>query len=139
MYISVWQQHIPYGYQVPSFPSLYWPTLYSFEDAKLYHMTDIWRFTLYWSLIFLVVFYGAAGIWAAITHRKLAFSIWIVVVYLTIAAFHAVVAGSVVGVLIGQVYRAGAFSMSTWIPMCWGVILTLYVLISSYTITGVAL
>lgn len=50
--MSAYSGDPPLSYTVPPFPSLYWPLKPSVGEAKyLYYVTDIWRFTLYWTFI----------------------------------------------------------------------------------------
>lgn len=48
----------------------------------------------------------------------------------------AIIAGSIVGGLLGAVYEGGGFRMSTWIPVVWGGISTLIVVMGSFNIQG---
>ena len=62
---------------------------------------------------------------------------WIApLVYLVIGASEALLAGSLVGLLLGAVYNAGYFRMSTWTPLLWGVINMLVLVVSSFRIQG---
>ncbi|KAF3022397.1 hypothetical protein E8E14_003700 [Neopestalotiopsis sp. 37M] len=123
----------------PSFPSLYWPTN-TCEDA-IYYLRDSWRFTLLWTLILYAIFHlGAAAVALFVQvgkHRSTWKYLWTVpIIYAVTAAVEAVVAGSVVGVLVGAVYFTGKFQMSTWIPFIWGWINVLMLIVSSFTIQG---
>ncbi|KAK4694191.1 hypothetical protein P7C71_g3351, partial [Lecanoromycetidae sp. Uapishka_2] len=62
---------VPPGYSTPPFPSLYWligPDNVV-KPAYLYHERDIWRFTLFWTIIIYeaahlaVGFYAVAMVW----------------------------------------------------------------------------
>ena len=59
---------IPPSYKTPPFPSLYW--LIGPDDvvhpAYLYHIRDVWRFTLFWTLIIFEATHLAAGTFAVI-------------------------------------------------------------------------
>jgi hypothetical protein len=120
--------HVEPGYRTPPFPSLYWligpPDIV--KPAYLYHHKDIWRFTLFWTLIFLEAAHLLVGTYAVIIvwwggrsdarrdgkgekgplpgrglggWRKLKV-LWIVpVVYGLVAGLQAVLAGSVVGLM----------------------------------------
>ncbi|KAI7760392.1 hypothetical protein LZL87_008482 [Fusarium oxysporum] len=47
--------------------------------------------------------------------------LWAVpVIYLVIAGLEAVMAGSIVGLVLGAVYSAGYYEMNTWVPCTWG-------------------
>ena len=76
--MSVLKVSVPDAYETPPFPSLYWligpPGVV--RPKYLYHISDIWRFTLYWTLIayeaaHLVVGFYAVGIvwWGGRRHR----------------------------------------------------------------------
>lgn len=121
---------VPPGYVTPSFPSLYW--LIGPRDVVqpnyLYHEGDIWRFTLYWTLIVFeaahlaVAFYAMIMVWWGGRTGlkgpkgkkeedrkgkrppggkvKKFKMLWIVpVVYAVVAGVEAVLAGSVVGLM----------------------------------------
>ncbi|KAF8419650.1 hypothetical protein EV426DRAFT_700795 [Tirmania nivea] len=187
---------IPLNYHRPSFPSLYWPiNPLPSQTHYLYYPTDIWRFTLFWTLISYVVCFGIVGVWGwgmvatgssppagggvnkgkqrATTPRDRveggvedgAWSVrsgtgtarnggasgkwwdvsvgsdwwygagWLVMVMI-VGGVEAVVGGSVVGLILAAVYNAGYFRMSTWIPCVWGVINTLVLVLSSFSLQG---
>ncbi|KAH8673587.1 hypothetical protein BX600DRAFT_508836 [Xylariales sp. PMI_506] len=126
-----------------AFPSLPWPP----EEAGgtcssgIYTLYDSWRFTLLWTLILYAIFHiGAAAIAISVQlgKRRLNFRyMWAVpIVYAVIAGAEAIVAGSIVGVLIGTLYFNGKFHMTTWIPFIWGWINVLVLTVSSFTIQG---
>jgi len=48
----------------------------------------------------------------------------------------AVLAGSLVGGLLGALYEMGGFRMSTWIPVVWAGVCTLVVVLRSFSIQG---
>ncbi|CAI1783839.1 hypothetical protein SEUBUCD646_0P04140 [Saccharomyces eubayanus] len=128
---------IPVGYITPKFPSLYWPINSSrYNTAFLYYITDIWKFSLYWTLIFNGAFYVATGLYASLTHRKKAGSIWIFVMYVTFGGVQGLTAGTIMGFLIGAIYRSGLFSMSTWIPLCCAVVQILFDVVLGYSMVG---
>ena len=55
---------IPPNYRSPPFPSLYWPiNPLPSQTHFLYYPSDIWRFTLFWTLISYVVCFGIVGVW----------------------------------------------------------------------------
>lgn len=58
------------------------------------------------------------------------------VVYAVTGGLEAVLAGSIVGGVIGSVYEAGNFRMSTWIPIIWGGVNLLVLILSSFPIPG---
>jgi hypothetical protein len=89
----------PPGYKRPSFPSLYWPLPLGASRAYyLYHPTDIWRFTTYWTLLFYGAVHLVVAAWACIVQWRNWKLIWIApVVYAVIGGLEGMVAGSVVG------------------------------------------
>lgn len=75
--------------------------------------------------------------WACIVQWRNWKLVWIApIVYAFIGGLEAVIAGSVVGGLLGAVYQAGYFKMSTWIPFVWGLINVLVLILSSFAIHG---
>lgn len=58
------------------------------------------------------------------------------VIYGFIGGIEALIAGNVTGGLLGGVYTAGFFRMSTWIPFTWGIINALVLILSSFAIQG---
>ena len=117
-------------YKTPPFPSLYWligpPDVV--KPAYLYHIRDIWRFTLFWTLIIFEAAHLAVALYAVVivwwggrgglkpstgkgeTGKKGGGGeggkvsklrvLWIVpVVYGVVAGVEAVLAGSVVGLM----------------------------------------
>jgi hypothetical protein len=147
---------IPLGYTRPSFPSLYWPINPSPGDSRyLYYQSDIWRFTLYWTLLTYAGVHLSASLWAVLMQLRSALAtktrplgepnkvrqtlvwVWMVPgVYLLVAGIEAVFAGSVVGLILGAVYNAGYFGMSTWMPLLWGLLNVMVLILSSFRIQG---
>lgn len=130
---------IPIDYEAPSFPALGWPP----EDPynALYTSYDTWRFTLLWTLILYAIFHiGVTAIAVFIQVAKRPSSgkyLWpLPFLYTFIAGLQALVAGSVVGVLLGTVFFSADFAVSTWIPFIWGWINILVLVISSFTNQG---
>lgn len=161
----------PVAYTTPPFPSLYWPFHVSPGVAQyLYSTTDIWRFTLYWTLITIPLAHFFAAITAILmqfssayqcrmyiskpaTRAKLSAKnkkllgerpmrntlkwVWVIMgVYMIIGAIEALIAGSLVGLVLGAVYNAGFFRMSVWTPLFWGIINMLVLILSSFRISG---
>ncbi|KAH7267523.1 uncharacterized protein BKA55DRAFT_555926 [Fusarium redolens] len=133
----------PPDYQTPRFPSLNVQTLFDTTADKqftLYYVLDVWRFTLLWTLIIYACFHMGAVLIAMVTHgwKKSSWRyLWAVpVIYLVIAGLEAVMAGSIVGLVLGAVYSAGYYEMNTWIPCTWGFINVLVLIISSFSIQG---
>lgn len=96
----------PANYQTPRFPSLNVQTVYDTSPDRhytLYHIKDVWRFTVIWTLVVYALFHLAAVIIAVLTHGWRISSwkyLWAIpVVYLVIAGLEAILAGSIVGVV----------------------------------------
>ncbi|KAK9370620.1 hypothetical protein V1509DRAFT_637596 [Lipomyces kononenkoae] len=131
--------YIPYGYQTPDFPSLKWPSGPQMQTQfYLYHRYDIWQFTLYWTLILFGVAHAAAGTWAALMNRRLKAGL-IIAVYLFVGMIEAVISASIIGAILGLIYTAGSFPMSTWIPFIWAVIQLLTMIMISYSMSSVVM
>ncbi|KAI8370420.1 uncharacterized protein BYT42DRAFT_582332 [Radiomyces spectabilis] len=143
---------LPYGYKgAPHWPALYWPFGPDFDPLNLiadiphslYYISDIWRFTMIWSVIFSLVVYLPAGIWAFITLAKSRTLQWYILmlvpfIFVFAGSLASFVIGSIMGVALALVYNAGFFVMSTWIPFLWALIHILVVMVGSYsTITTV--
>ncbi|CAD6506489.1 BgTH12-07716 [Blumeria graminis f. sp. triticale] len=134
--------NVPQEYTTPPWPALYWP-LYGRPDVAnyLYYTLDIWRFTLFWTLIFYAGTHGMVALVALVMqvgkgHLAWQYA-WIIPVSHTfVAMFEAVMAGSIVGLTLGAVYESGYFRMSTWIPFTWGLINVLFLVISSFSFSG---
>lgn len=128
--------NIPVGYTVPSFPSLHFPNANNnaFHLSFLYYTSDIWRFTVLWTLIFYGAFHFCAASLAVIMHRKFVIGgTWILLAYGLVAGIEALISGSITGLMIGAIYKAGLFGMSTWIPFVWGLLQVLFMVITSYS------
>ncbi|KAJ5503003.1 hypothetical protein N7463_005877 [Penicillium fimorum] len=129
---------VPINYEVPSFPSLYDPLPAHHRQAYyLYYTKDIWRFTLFWTLLFYAATHLTVSGCAVLTHFRNWNVIWIVpLVYNIIAGLEALLAGSIVGVVLGAVYEAGNFRMSTWLPMIWGGVNVMVLIVTSFPMQG---
>jgi hypothetical protein len=142
---------------VPPFPSLFWPPQSS--AVILYELDDMWKFTLFWTLILYGLFHlGAVGVAVLMQGGKRMSSwkyLWLVpVVYALIAGAEALIAGTLVGLMyvlqpqpslltasadhssVGASYLVGNFTMSTWIPFVWGWVNVLVLIVSSFRIQG---
>ncbi|KAK4123966.1 hypothetical protein N657DRAFT_645579 [Parathielavia appendiculata] len=129
----------PAEYTVPPFPSLFWPP----QDSTiiLYELDEMWKFTLFWTLILYGLFHlGAVGVAVLMQGGKRMSSwkyLWLVpVVYALIAGAEALIAGTLVGLIVGATYIVGNFTMSTWIPFVWGWVNVLVLIVSSFRIQG---
>lgn len=88
----------PLGYVTPKFPSLYWPINNDkFNVSYLYYTKDIWKFTLYWSLILFCAVYGASGLIAGYSHRTPTGRLWIIALYLLIGGIQGFLSGTAGG------------------------------------------
>ncbi|KAK1828472.1 hypothetical protein QBC39DRAFT_416957 [Podospora conica] len=129
----------PPGYTTPPFPSLHIPL--QDPEFSLYTVRDIWRFTLLWTLILFGLFHlGAAGLALLMQTGKRRVN-WkylgvVPLAYGIVAGAEALMAGSIVGLIVGASYVAGKFTMSTWIPFVWGWVNLLVLIVSSFTIQG---
>jgi Putative transmembrane protein 170 len=89
--------YIPKGYDSPSFPSLYWPINPApGAPTYLYYARDIWRFTLYWTLLVYAAFHLSAGLWAFVM-RPSKLSVGVPLLYAIIGGIEATIAGTLVG------------------------------------------
>ncbi len=102
--VTLSTQYPPENYTTPPFPSLYWPPQSTPQDRSLYRLSDIWRFTLLWTLLIYAIFHlGAAGIaivmQLARDRSKWKYLFTIPVAYSILAGVEALFAGSVVGLM----------------------------------------
>lgn len=144
--------NVPIGYSTPAFPSLYLPVgLHSdeYEALFLIYTSDIWRFSVYWALIFYSLTYGIVGICACVSmfwrssrqhqmdrqHCKLQHLRLLIVfaLYMFLGLLNAFLSGSVTGLVLNAIYRAGSLTMTTWIPFCFSISLMSYHIASSYS------
>jgi hypothetical protein len=101
----------PAEYTVPPFPSLFWPP----QDATviLYELDEMWKFTLFWTLILYGLFHlGAVGVAVLMQGGKRMSSwkyLWLVpLIYALIAGFEALIAGTLVGLMLVPMPRSRA-------------------------------
>ncbi|RHZ72062.1 hypothetical protein CDV55_108047 [Aspergillus turcosus] len=130
---------VPINYQTPPFPALYdpVPTHHPPQVYYLYYTRDIWRFTLYWTFIFYAASHLAVAACAVVTQgRNWRVCLAVPLVFSVIAGLEALLAGSIIGLILGAVYEAGNFRMSTWVPMLWGGINVLVLILSSFPMQG---
>ncbi|RDA92827.1 hypothetical protein CP533_2868 [Ophiocordyceps camponoti-saundersi (nom. inval.)] len=133
----------PPGYRTPPFPSLGLPILGDHTPDKRHTLFTVgasWRFTLLWTLVTYAVVHVAVVLIAFFTHgwkRSSWKYTWpFPIIYLIVAGIEAVFAGSVVGLMLGAIYRAGYHAMNTWIPFVWGLINVLVLIVSSFSFSG---
>ncbi|POS85572.1 hypothetical protein EPUL_003400, partial [Erysiphe pulchra] len=95
----------PLDYATPPWPSLYWPLTEKIGIPKyLYFTHDIWFYTLLWTLIMFAFTHGVVAVIAVVMqigkgHRSWQYVWAIPLANIVIAGIEAVLAGSVVGVL----------------------------------------
>lgn len=96
----------PANYETPLFPSLNVKTLLDRTPNRvytLYYISDVWKFTVLWTLITYAFFHLAAVLIALFNHglKKSSWRfLWAVpITYLFIAGIEAIIAGSVVGLM----------------------------------------
>lgn len=91
----------PLDYVTPRFPSLYWPFDAPAGAATyLYYSHDIWRFTLFWTILIFEASHLAASAYAVAVQWKNWKIMWVVpIVYMVVGGVEAVMAGSVVGLM----------------------------------------
>ncbi|SLM39384.1 hypothetical protein LPUS_09911 [Lasallia pustulata] len=90
----------PIDYVTPRFPSLYWPFDADGAATYLYYSKDIWRFTLFWTIIIFEASHLAASAYAVALQWKNWKIMWMVpVVYMVVGGVEAIMAGSVVGLM----------------------------------------
>lgn len=124
----------PAGYVAPSFPALSFHVSNNpYTSPHLYYSWDIYRFTVYWYLIFSTGFHVIAALTGGILSRNLKRTIWTTVVFTAVGAFFGFMVGSIVGLILGTVYRAGALKMTPWIPFIWSLLTMIYMTASSYS------
>ncbi|KAJ5542935.1 hypothetical protein N7535_005357 [Penicillium sp. DV-2018c] len=129
---------VPINYEVPPFPSLYDPIPSHHHRAHyLYHTTDIWRFTVLWTLILYAATHFTVAACAVLTNIRNWKVIWIVpLVYGSIAGVEALLAGSIVGLVLAAIYEAGNFRMSTWLPLIWAGVNVMVLIVTSFPMRG---
>ncbi|CAK4000600.1 sporulation RMD1 [Lecanosticta acicola] len=128
----------PLSYETPPFPSLYWPfPVDGPQCTYLYDARPMWRFTLYWTLIFVGGVHLFAAAYACVAQWRNWRWIWLSLLgFAFIGTCEALIAGNIVGGLVGAIYTTGFFRMSTWIPLTWGIINALVLILSSFAIQG---
>ena len=92
---------VPYGYETPPFPSLYlFVPGKAYNPQFLYHIEDVWRFTLFWTIIVYECCHLAASACAFAVQWRSWKLMWIVpFVYMIVAGLEAVLAGTIVGLM----------------------------------------
>src|SRR5436189_6076323 len=97
-------QSVPLNYTVPPFPSLYSPIRPSQDEAKfLYFTNDVWRFTLYWTLLFYTGAHLSVAFWAVAVQLPSWKHVWRVpLLSIVVASLEGLLAGRLVGFLSGS-------------------------------------
>lgn len=126
--------------------TLYW-TLLTIPLAHL--IVSVWAVLMQLSTAYAryrYLYYTEAGRTLSKKNRKLMGEkpiqdclawVWLIpVIYLLVGGLEALVAGSVVGLVLGAVYNAGYFRMSTWTPFIWGVANMLVLILGGFRIQG---
>lgn len=92
---------VPINYQTPEFPALYDPLPSHHQPASyLYYTADIWRFTIYWTLIFYATTHLPVAGCAVLTHWRNWRVIWLVpLLYSVVAGLEGLLSGSIVGLV----------------------------------------
>lgn len=90
---------VPLGYTTPPFPSLYWPLpAGATQSFYLYRPDDIFRFTVYWTLLLVGGIHFITALWACIVQWRNWKLIWIALpVFSIVGGVEALVAGAIVG------------------------------------------
>lgn len=128
--------NIPVGYQTPEFPSLQFPVDGNpYESPLLFRTWDIYRFTVYWHLIIWTGAHIIVGTIGAYGSRKQTVLL-LLSFYLFIGALYAFSIGSIIGLLLAAVYRAGALHMTTWIPFSWSILTLSFLALTNFSITS---
>ncbi|KAI5965261.1 uncharacterized protein KGF55_001481 [Candida pseudojiufengensis] len=155
MSVFISSSSIPIGYTTPEFPSIFWPigpTRQSYLNSYLYYSWDIWRFTVYWSLILSGSLYFCVGSLAMLSsiinnyrHKipiqsfKIITFIFVFLFYIFIGLLKGFIGGAIIGVILAAIYQAGSLTMSCWIPLTWSIAQILYDIASSYSISSIIL
>lgn len=92
---------VPINYQTPPFPSLYDPFPRRNGVAYyLYYTRDIWRFTLYWTLIFYAASHLLVAAFALLMQgRSWRICLAVPIIYVAVAGVEALLAGSIIGLV----------------------------------------
>ncbi|GAA6008161.1 May24p [Rhodotorula paludigena] len=129
----------PDGYVEPSWPGLYNP-LGGDAGRYLYRPEQIWRFTVYDTLVLVGTVYFFAGCLcgANFARRHPRLALLAPVVYSTVGIGLGFVGATIIGYCLAALYNAAFLRMSTWVPALYSLILTLTLVLSSTTIQNKA-
>ncbi|CAI5758854.1 unnamed protein product [Candida verbasci] len=155
MSIFISSTNVPIGYTTPKFPSLFWPVganRSSYLNSFLYSSWDVWRFTIFWSLLLSGVLYLLVGILASssslvnkirhnlrIKTHDLLLSVLVIVFYTLVGLIKGFIGGAIIGLILAAIYQAGSLTMSTWLPLTWAIAQILYDIASSYSTSSIIL
>ncbi|KAG7825733.1 hypothetical protein KL909_000965 [Ogataea angusta] len=135
--------YVPVGYIAPRFPALGWPL----TKFTLYYTKDVVKFTMFWCIILMTAFYLAAALIASFTYyknnknskKKGTALVAIVGVYVLVGVIQAVLSGSLIGLLLAEIYKSGQFGLNPWLTFIYGIIVVLFNIATSYSLTSVLL
>ncbi|GAA5917211.1 hypothetical protein JCM6882_002259 [Rhodosporidiobolus microsporus] len=121
----------PDGYVEPSWPGLYTPLTGSAQ--YLYTPEQIWRFTLYDTLVLTGSVYFFSGCWCALNfskrHPRLA--LLAPLVWSATGLVLAFIGATICGYCLAALANAAFLRLSTWTPALWALIQTLILVLSS--------
>ncbi|GAA5973228.1 hypothetical protein JCM21900_003896 [Sporobolomyces salmonicolor] len=125
----------PANYTEPSWPGLYDP-LNGNTARYLYTPEQMWRFTLYDTLVLVGCVYFAGGVLCALnfSHRHFRLALCAPVVWSALGLTLALVGSTIVGYCLAALYNAAFLRMSTFVPALWSLVITLILILSSSTI-----
>ncbi|CAK9439458.1 uncharacterized protein LODBEIA_P35680 [Lodderomyces beijingensis] len=155
MSVFISSRSVPIGYNTPEFPSLFWPVgpaRPSYLNSFLYYSWDVWRFTVYWSLILSGGLYFCVGVIASVSsivnnyrHKlpvgapKMISTVTIILFYVFVGLLKGFIGGAIIGIILAAIYQAGSLAMSAWIPLTWSIAQLLYDITSSYSTSSIIL
>ncbi|BGP36567.1 hypothetical protein JCM10449v2_000468 [Rhodotorula kratochvilovae] len=125
----------PDGYVEPSWPGFY--NIVGSDEAKyLYTPEQIWRFTLYDTLVLFGAVYFVAGCLCAanLSRRHLRLALAAPLVYSFVGITLGFISATIVGYALAALYNAAFLRMSCWIPAIWSLVQLFVLVLSSSTI-----
>ena len=114
-----------------------WPSLHD-SAAPLQCYVHIWLFIVLWTVTICVSTYTVCGTWAFLVSQRLGSlsllrGMLLVPACMLLGVLAAFSASTPVGLVLGTLYEAGQFKMPTTIAMTWGVLLSLYMFLGSFS------